>query len=261
MQEKKKSSDMSKAEKARDFVEFTNGRRKPFSVSALNGFYSISILFAVLMGFSVFVGLKKGGLLLESLFLAATISIWLFLYSLFKNKILLKITLNQSTFEYKFLAQGIFGLFISSLMWILFIGYDVIMKEIIYGFVISLLLLFMYLISSILYIGIINFFVHKGLYSKATKIIRSRIYLNVSAFLTAMSTPIVIFGLSLSRVFRRIASENTQNLVSVLALAFVLLCGILFHREFVAYYYCKKYKISCDENDNFTFLPPDKYTK
>ena len=261
MKVKKKLSDMSKAEKARDFVEFTNGRRKPFSLSAMNGFYSISVFFTILIGFLAFAGLIRNGFTWDILFLAAAISTWHFLYFSFKNKILLKIASNQSQVEYKFFAIGAFGGFFASIMWLLYIGADIMMYELVDGFIYAGLMLLLYLISSVLYVEIIILFVNKGAYAKATKIIKSRTYLTISAFTTAMTVPIVVLLMSLKRLIDHIVSQETSNILFTLSAFCVVLGCVFFQDEFVAYYYCKKYKISCDENGNFTLPPPDEHNE
>lgn len=261
MKVKKKLSDMSKAEKARDFVDFVYNSRYAFSLSAIDGFYKGSIMVTVLIALGAFVGVDRFGFTFEILFPVAAIAIWHLFYWLFKNKILLKITLNQSTFEYKFLARGIAGFFFSSLFLLLFMGPWAIMKEIAEGFVTGLLLLLLYLISSVLYVGIVMFCVHKGVYKKAAKKVKSPIYLAISAFSAALIPVSGLIGLLIGRVLESTVSLGAKNILSTLIWSFLILCGICFHAELIAYYYCKKYKISCDESGNFTLPPPDEHNE
>lgn len=261
MKVKNKHKHVLKAERARDFVDFVYNSRYAFSLSAIDGFYKGSIMVTVLIALGAFVGVDRFGFTFEILFPVAAIAIWHLFYWLFKNKILLKITLNQSTFEYKFLARGIAGFFFSSLFLLLFMGPWAIMKEIAEGFVTGLLLLLLYLISSVLYVGIVMFCVHKGVYKKAAKKVKSPIYLAISAFSAALIPVSGLIGLLIGRVLESTVSLGAKNILSTLIWSFLILCGICFHAELIAYYYCKKYKISCDENGNFTLPPPDKYTK
>lgn len=261
MKVKKKLSDMPEAEKARDFVDFVYNSRYAFSLSAIDGFYNVSIVVTVLIALAAFVGVDSFGFTFEILFPVAAIAIWHLFYWLFKKKILLKIALNQSTFEFKFLARGIAGFFFSSLFLLFFMGPWAIIKEIAEGFVSGLLLLLLYLISSVLYVGIVIFCIHKGVYKKAAEKVKSPMYLAISAFSAALIPASGLIGWRIRRVLESTVSLSTQNILSTLLWSFVILCGICFHAELIAYYYCKKYKISCDENGNFTLPPPDEHNE
>ena len=64
---------MSKAEKARDFVDFVYNSRYAFSLSAIDGFYKVSIVFTVLIALVAFVGVDRFGFTFEILFPVAAI--------------------------------------------------------------------------------------------------------------------------------------------------------------------------------------------
>ena len=74
----------------------------------------------------------------------------------------------------------------------------------------------------------------------------------VSAFLGAAIPGTGLFGIYISRMIRYHMEISVQYAVMT-ALAMVLIfIPALAHINFVQYYYCKKYGITCDENGNET---------
>ena len=171
---------------------------------------------------------------------------------------------DKKTFELRFLVNGITGLFISSLFWILYASFSLFDNNPVIGFDFSLWILLFYLLCSILHIGLVVLGVHKAIFKKIKDKSQTPKALAISAFFSAILPIASVMGMYTSRMLRAHASDAVQNIVGTFALVLVIFLPILAHINFVQYFYCKKYKFSCDENGDTTspgLEPPPKIKK
>ncbi len=186
----------------------------------------------------------------KSLFPLVSIGSWSLLYWLLV--FILQSRKVKKTFELRFLVNGISGLLVSSLFWIIYSSLSLFDNNPLIGFDFSLWILVFYLLFSILYIGLVVLGVHKGIFKKIKKKSQTPKALAISAFFSAILPSAGIMGMYTSKILRAHASDAIQDIIGTFALVLVIFLPILAHINFVQYFYCKKYKISCDEYGNTT---------
>lgn len=235
-------------EKAKDLVYLDTNRY--ISIENLRIFYWATVIIPFSIVVLGIAAISTIGVNLRSLFPLISIGIW----SLFYWTFLLIIQSNkiQKTFDLRFLVNGISGLLVSSLFWIIYASLSLIDNNSIIGFDFSIWILFFYLLFSACYIGLVVLGVHKGFFKKIREKSRTPKALAISAFFSAILPSIGIMGMYSSKILRVNTSDAVQNLVGTTALVLVIFLPILAHINFVQYFYCKKYKILCDENGNTT---------
>lgn len=224
-------------------------------------FWAISIIPFIMITWGI-VAINTIGLNWMSLFPLISIAVWSILYWTFVLTIQRKKT--KKTFELRFLVNGITGLFISSLFWILYASFSLFDNNPVIGFDFSLWILLFYLLCSILHIGLVVLGVHKAIFKKIKDKSQTPKALAISAFFSAILPIASVMGMYTSRMLRAHASDAVQNIVGTFALVLVIFLPILAHINFVQYFYCKKYKFSCDENGDTTspgLEPPPKIKK
>lgn len=235
-------------EKARDLIYLDTQRY--LSLKSLRVFYPAIIIFPFMMVVCGIVAINFIGVNWKSLFPLVSVAIWSLLYWIFVLTIQSKKT--KKTFELRFLVNGISGLFISSLFWILYTSFSLASDKPIVDFDFSLWILFFYLFFSILYIGLVVFGVHKGIYKNIKKKSQSPKFTALSAFFASILPGMGVLGMWTSRALRNHASVSVQNVIGTIALVLIIFLPALAHINFVQFYYCKKYGIDCDENGNKT---------
>ena len=186
----------------------------------------------------------------KSLFPLVSIGIWSLLYWLLV--LILQCRKVKKTFELRFLVNGVSGLLISSLFWILYSSLSLFDNNPLIGFDFSLWILLFYLLFSILYIGLVILGVHKGIFKKIKEKSQTPKALAISTFFSAILPSAGIMGMYTSKILRAHASDAVQDIVGSTALVLVIFLPILAHINFVQYFYCIKYNISCDEYGNTT---------
>ncbi len=233
-------------EKAKDLIYLDSNRY--ISIQSLRVLYLAIIIIPFTMVVWGAVAIHTVGVNFKSLFPIISIAIWSLLYWTF----VLIIQNRKKTFELRFLVNGVSGLLISSLFWILYASLSIIADEPIIGFDFLLWLLIFYLLFSAIYIGLVVLGVHKGIFKKIKEKSKKPKALAVSAFFASILPSMGALGMWASRVIRNNASVSTQNIITTVALVLVIYLPALAHINFVQYFYCKKYKILCDENGNTT---------
>ena len=158
----------------------------------------------------------------------------------------------KKTFELRFLVNGISGVLISSLFWIMYASLSLFDNNPIIGFDFSLWILFFYSLFSVLYIGLIVLGVHKGIFKKIKEKSQTPKALAISAFFSAILPSAGVMGMYTSKMLREHASDEVQDICGTIALVLIIFLPILAHINFVQYFYCKKYKIFCDEYGDTT---------
>lgn len=186
----------------------------------------------------------------KSLFPLVSIGIWSLLYWLLI--LILQCRKAKKTFELRFLVNGLSGLLVSFIFWILYSSLSLFDNNPLIGFDFSLWILLLYLIFSILYIGLVILGVHKGVFKKIKEKSQTPKALAISAFFSAILPSTGIMGMYTSKILRAHASDAVQDIIGTTALVLVIFLPILAHINFVQCFYCKKYKISCDEYGNTT---------
>lgn len=186
----------------------------------------------------------------KSLFPLASIGVWSILYWLLV--FILQCRKVKKTFELRFLVNGLSGLLVSLLFWILYSSLSLFDNNPLIGFDFSLWILLFYLLFSTLYIGLVILGVHKGIFRKIKEKSQTPKALAISAFFSAILPSAGIMGMYTSKMLRAHASDAVQDIVGTIALVLMIFLPILAHINFVQYFYCKKYKIFCDEYGNTT---------
>ena len=235
-------------EKVRDLIYLDSKRY--VSIQNLRVFYwAISIIPLIMITWGI-VAINTIGLNWRSLFPLISIVVWSLLYWTFVLTIQGKKT--KKTFELRFLVNGLSGLLISSLFWILYCSLSLLDNNPLVDFDFLLWILMFYLLSSILYIGLVVLGVHKGIFKEIKEKSQTPKFLAISAFFAAILPGSGVMGMYTSRILRAHASVAVQDIVGNFALILIIFLPILAHINFVQYFYCKKYNISCDEYGNTT---------
>ncbi len=234
-------------ENVRDLIYLDSKRY--ISIQSLRVLYwAISIIPIIMLIWGI-VAIKTIGLNWMSLFPLVSIVAWSLLYWTFVLTVQRK---KKKTFELRFLVNGVSGLLISSLFWIVYASLSLLEDVPTIGFRFLLWILLFYLLFSILYIGLVILGVHKGIFKKIKEKSQTPKFLAISAFFAAILPSAGVLGMYTSRILRAYASVAVQDIVGHSALILVIFLPILAHINFVQYFYCKKYKISCDEYGNTT---------
>ena len=234
-------------ENVRDLIYLDSKRY--ISIQSLRVLYRAISIIPIIMLIWGIVAIKTIGLNWMSLFPLISIVAWSLLYWTFVLTVQRK---KKKTFELRFLVNGVSGLLISSLFWILYASLSLLENAPVIGFDFLLWILFFYLLFSILYIGLVILGVHKGVFKKIKEKSQTPKALAISAFFAAIMPIAGVMGMYTSRVLRVHASAAVQDFVGTFALIAIIFLPILAHINFVQYFYCKKYKISCDEYGNTT---------
>ena len=239
-------------EKAKDLVYLNTDNY--ISIDSLMTFYWEIIIIPLIMIVFGVASIRTIGVNWKSLFPLISIGVWSLLYWMFV--LILRSGKIKKTFELRFLVNGTFGIFMSSLFYLLVTSLitsgNLVADNQLFGFDFSLWILLFYLLFSGLYIGAIVFGVHKGIFRRIKEKSQTPIALAISAFFSALIPSAGAMGMFASRILRENASKSVQYVIGMGALALAMFLTALAHINFVQYHYCKKYKILCDENGKST---------
>lgn len=229
---------------ARDLIYLDTKRY--VSLSKLKTFYLATIMIQLFMVIVGFASIKTNGVNLKSLFPLASAVVWSLLYWIFVLTI--RSNKTKKTFELRFLVNGISGLFTSLLFLCLYITISLVVDSPAFELEFIIWILLTYMLISLLYTGLIVIGVHKGAYKRIRKKSNVPIVLAVDAFLAAIIPIAGLFGIFTSRYLRTNASTGAQDIAAAVCFVLLIFIPALAHINFVQYYYCKKYGITCDEN-------------
>ena len=233
-------------EKVKNFIYLDTNSY--ISIESLRIFYWATIMIPLILTVLGIAAINTIGVNFISLFPLISIGIWTLLYWIFV--LILQSRKTKKTFELRFLVNGISGLLISSLFGILFASLYLLEYAPTIGFGYLLWILLFYLLFSILYIALCVLCVHKGIFKKIKEKSQTPKFLAISAFFAAILPGSGVIGMYTSKVLRSHASAAIQDFVGIFALITIIFLPILAHINFVQYFYCKKYKIFCDEYGN-----------
>lgn len=246
-------------EKVYDFIYLNSNRY--LSLHCLQTFYWAIIIFPLTMIAWGIAAIRFIGVNGKSLFPLVSAIVWSSVYWIFVLTVKSKRT--PKSFALRFLVNGISGILVSALFWCLYTSFILLDGNPIVGFDFAIGILIFYLLFSVLYMGIVVLGVQKGIFRKIRKKAQSPKAISLSAFFSALLPMAGVMGMYTSKMLRVYTSIAVQNIVGTVALVFVIFIPILAHVNFVQYFYCKKYKISCDEFGNTTSpnLAPTKKFK
>lgn len=222
--------------KVRDLVYLDSKRY--ISLDSLRTFYWGIIIIPFMM---VVMGIAG-----ESAFPIISIAIWSLLYWTFVLVIQSKRT--KKTFELRFLVNGIAGLFISFLFWIFVASFNIASDTPFLKFNFFLWILLFYLIFTVIYVALVILGVHKGVFEKMRAFSRTKTAIAISAFFGALIPGAGVSGMYASRLIRAHASVSIQHAIITVLTVLLIFIPALAHINFVQYYFCKKYRITCDED-------------
>ncbi len=220
------------------------------SLSSLKAFYWATIILPIMMIVMGVVSIKFNGVNWKSLFPLVSVGVWSLLYWIFVLTIQSKKT--KKTFELRFLVNGISDLFLSFLFWLLYTSLNLVADKSVVGFDFSLWILLFYVFFSAVFIALVVLGVHKDVYKKIREKSKTPKAVAISALFGTLIPYMGALGLYTSKILRANASVGVENIVGTICFVFVIFIPILGHINFVQYYYCKKYKILCDENGDAT---------
>ena len=220
------------------------------SIDNLTAFYwGILIIpfFMIVMGV---VSIQVSGVSWKTLFPIVSTIVWSFIYWLFV--LIIKSNHVKKTFTLRFIVNGISGLLLSSLFMIFFFSFVFLSDTPFLGVDFIFLVIAFYIIFSLLYIFLIVLCVQKDLFSVIRKKTQTRTFIIISASFGGLIPGAGASGMYISRILRYNAEIEVSDTVMVVLLLVVIFTPILAHINFVQYYYCKKYGITCDEHGDET---------
>ena len=234
-------------EKAIDLV-YLNTKKYSTLADLKKAYWALFIVQAIMlvMGFG---GIRTMGASWKTSFPIFAFIIWNLLFWIFISCI----QNAKNTFELRFLVNGISGLLFSLLIWFLFACrciFDPVGDNGLADLSFCLWLLPLYVLFSVSYIALIVLGVHKGVFKKIRKQWQSPVVLAIDALLASLIPLAVAAGMVTSRILRSHASVSTRNLVMTIGPVLLIFLPALGHINFVQYFYCKKYQITCDEDGN-----------
>ena len=235
-------------EKVCDFIYLDSERY--MSLNNLKVFYWGAIIIPFCMIVMGVVSIRLIGVSWKSLFPLVSIATWSLMYWVFVLTIQSKRT--KKDFALRFLVNGISGLLLSSLFWIFMASFNILSDTPFLDFHSMLWMLLLYLLVTLVYIFIIVFCVHKGVFALIREKHKTKTALKVSACLGAMLPASGVIGMCTSQFIRSYGRINTQLWVMTLLTSLLFFLPAVAHINFVQYFYCKKYAIDCDEAGNKT---------
>lgn len=230
-------------EKVRNFIYF--GTQNYISLDTLRMFYWGTILIPFVMAVIGFAAIHTRGSSWKALFPLVSVVVWSILYWTF----ILSIQSNRikKTFELRFLVNGISGLLFSSLVWSFYTSFNINADNPIFEFDFSLWILFFYLLFSVTYIGLIVRGIHKDVYKKIRKKKRFQKLATYDVFAASLIPISGVSGMIVSKLLKEHTNISFQNIIITIGCIFLIFMPAVSNINFVKYYYCKKYKILCDE--------------
>lgn len=218
------------------------------SLDNLRVFYWAISIIPFFMTVMSIASINSTGVNWHSLFPIVSFGVWSLFYWIFVLTIQSDRT--KKSFELRFLVNGISGLFLSSLFWILYTSFNLVADKPIVEFDFSLWILFFYLLFSILYIVLVVIGVHKGVYKKIREKSHTPKALAIAALFSSLIPGAGVSGMYTSRLLRSYATISVQSIVATICVVLIIFLPALAHINFVQFYYCKKYGINCDEDGN-----------
>lgn len=246
-------------EKALDLVYLDSGRY-PSLKSMKSFFWGILLLQIFMIGIG-FVALKKYGMTAKGLFPFITFGAWIVGYWTFIFIIQSKRV--KKTFPLRFLVSGIEGLFFSFIFYSFIASFNSVADTPFFDGAFALRTPIIYLLVSAFYVAGAVILAHRGYYRKIKEKSRTAKALKMSAFFGALIPISGTIGMSVRRAFFSHAGAGTISVMMALFVAIVIYVPALSNINFLNYYYCKKYNITCDEDGETTspLLEPQKKEK
>lgn len=235
-------------EKACDLIYLDTSRY--ISLSGLKTSFKATLIFSSFMVILGIMVVNTSGLTFRAMFPMLSGIVWSLLYYIFISVI--ESGKTKKTFELRFLVNGISGMFLSFLFWLLYTSYNLLADEPPLGRYFSLWILPIYLFFSALYIGLIVLGTHKGIFGKIKEKSKAQWVIALDAVIASIIPVAGLLGIRTSKMLRNNADVSTQNVCISIALITIIFLPALAHINFVQYFYCKKYKIMCDENGDAT---------
>lgn len=235
-------------EKARDLIYLDTERY--ISLSGLKKSFKATLIFPAMMIVLGIMAVNANGFTFRAMFPMLSGIVWSLLYYIFISVIESEKT--KKTFELRFLVNGISGTFLSVLFWLLYTSYNLIADKPPLGRYFFMWILPIYLLFSVLYVGLIVLGAHKGVFGKIKEKSRAQWVIALDAVIASVIPIAGVLGMHTSKMLRNNADVSMQNVCISIALITIIFLSALAHINFVQYFYCKKYKIVCDENGDTT---------
>lgn len=235
-------------DKAKDLVYLnTQGY---ISIDSLRIAYWRIIIFPICMLIMGMASINNNGMNLKSLFPIISVIVWSLIYWIFVFTI--QCGKIKNTFELRFLVNGISGLLVSSMFWLFFASWNLIADNPILDFGVCLWLVPFYVLISAFVIAMSIFGVHKGIYRGIKRNAKKKSAVVLSAIFSSLIPLVAVLGRYTAQQLRNNAIVKIQTVVGAVCFILGMFLPILAHINFVQYYYCKKYRITCDEYGNNT---------
>ena len=233
-------------DKVREFIYLNS--KNYFSLKSMKAFYWITFIIPFFM---MVIGIASIVLFTIISIVIYSIAYWFFVGVISSRHV-------KKTFELRFLTNGFMGVAISSLLIMFFISFGIISNIIKLDFVLCFFLF--YVIFIFIYVALIILGIHKMIFKKIKEKSKTKSAVMLS-IIGAILIPISgMVGISISRLLRTTTSENVRDIIGIIAFVLAIFLSSLSYINFVQYFYCKKYKIICDEHGEATssLLEPQK---
>lgn len=188
------------------------------------------------------------GVVGKSLFILTFVALWSSLYWMFV--LLLQSKHVKKTFELRFVVNGVTGLFVSSLFWGLYTAFNLVSDTSFLTFDYFLQIIIFYIFFIILYTAVIIFGINKGVYGRIKK--NNSVFRIITKTLTVILPGAGVYGMYTSRLLRTYGQVSVQTGIATTCFILLIFLPGLAHINFVQYFYCKKYRITCDETGDTT---------
>ena len=176
--------------------------------------------------------------------------IWSFLYWMFV--LVLQSKFVKKTFELRFLVNGVAGVFFVAIWWLFFASFSLVADKFVFEFDLFLWLLPLYLLFTIVYLFLLSYGVRKGIWRK----VREKSQSPMAIWLTGICTSLIpisgIIGIYTARLMKTQASTSEREFMLAITCVSVFFLLGLTNIQFLQYYYCKRWNITCDEAGNKT---------
>ena len=220
------------------------------SIDNLKAFYWCILIIPVSTVVMGVASIQVSGVSWKTLFPIVSTIVWSFIYWLFV--LIIKSNHVKKTFTLRFIVNGVSGLLLSSLLMIFFFSLvfssDIPFLSVDFIFWVMIF----YIIFSLVYIALIILCIQKDFFATIRKKTQTKTFIIISAFFGELIPGAGVSGMYISRMMRSYAEIDVQyTVIVVLSLALIFIPALA-HINFVQYYYCKKYNITCDENGNET---------
>ena len=234
--------------KARDFIYLDPKRYTTLAVIKQFDFAAI-LLPLMMIGMGALVW-TSDGISARALLPIVSAAVWSAVY--WPLAILIRSDRVKRTFELRFLVNGFSGTLAVMITWALIASLYLQHDTSPFAWKLVLWLPLAHAVFASLYLALVVWGVHNGLYRNLRKKYHSLAFVAFRRFFDVLTPSSGLLGYHVYRITRGEGNGNVRVLMEEFMLIFCAFALALCYPNFLRYYYCKKYKITCDEYGNAT---------